>query len=51
MMIPPISIKAKYYVFVIGFFTFLMDKSGTVAHYAHLGGAVIGLIMMKAMKF
>jgi membrane associated rhomboid family serine protease len=51
MMIPPIAVKAKYYVFVIGFFTFLMDKSGTVAHYAHLGGAVIGLIMMKAMKF
>jgi len=37
-----IPIKAKYMVFVVGLLTFLMDRSGSVAHLAHFGGAIVG---------
>ena len=43
-------VKAKYMVFIIGFITYLMDKSGTVAHLAHFGGAFVGLIVLNVWK-
>ncbi|HRI78172.1 MAG TPA: rhomboid family intramembrane serine protease [Cyclobacteriaceae bacterium] len=42
-----IPIRAKYLIFVIGGLTFLMDRSGKVAHLAHFGGALIGFIMVS----
>jgi membrane associated rhomboid family serine protease len=48
LMLPPIPIKAKYLVFLMGGLTFMMDKSGSVAHFAHLGGALIGFIVVMA---
>lgn len=47
LLIPPIPIKAKYLVFVLGGLTFLMDRSGSVAHFAHLGGIVVAWILIK----
>ena len=42
LLFPPIPLKAKYMVFVIGGLTYFMDRSGTVAHLAHFGGALVG---------
>jgi membrane associated rhomboid family serine protease len=50
LLIPPIPIKAKYLVFLMGGLTFLMDRSGSVAHFAHLGGVVVGFIVVKAWR-
>ena len=47
MMFVPIPFKAKYAVFIIGFLTYLMDRSGGVAHMAHFGGALVGFIMVR----
>lgn len=47
LLIPPIPIKAKYLVFVLGGLTFIMDRSGSVAHFAHLGGIVVAWILIK----
>jgi membrane associated rhomboid family serine protease len=47
LLIPPIPIKAKYLVFVMGGLTFLMDRSGSVAHFAHLGGVVVAYILIS----
>lgn len=46
LLIPPIPIKAKYLVFLIGFLTYAMDRSGSVAHLAHFGGALIAFILI-----
>ena len=46
LLIPPIPIKAKYLVFVMGGLTYMMDRSGSVAHLAHLGGAVVGFLII-----
>lgn len=48
LLIPPVPIKAKYLVFLMGGLTFMMDKSGSVAHFAHLGGALVGFIVVAA---
>jgi membrane associated rhomboid family serine protease len=47
LLFPPIPIKAKYMVFVIGFLTYAMDRSGTVAHLAHFGGAFVAFIIIS----
>lgn len=48
LMIPPIPIKAKYLVFLLGGLTFMMDRNGEVAHFAHLGGVVFAFILITA---
>lgn len=48
LLIPPVPIKAKYLIFLMGGLTFMMDKSGSVAHFAHLGGALVGFIVVMA---
>lgn len=50
LLIPPIPIKAKYLVFLLGGLTFLMDRSGNVAHFAHLGGVVVAFIVIKVWR-
>ncbi|MFM8739814.1 MAG: rhomboid family intramembrane serine protease [Cytophagales bacterium] len=47
LLFPPIPIKAKYMVFVMGFITYAMDRSGTVAHLAHFGGAFVAYLIMS----
>jgi len=50
LLFPPIPLKAKYMVFVMGFITYIMDRSGTVAHLAHFGGAFIAFIIISAWR-
>lgn len=47
LLIPPIPIKAKYLVILLGGLTFLMDRSGQVAHFTHLGGVIFAFILIK----
>ncbi len=47
LLFPPIPIKAKYMVFLMGFMTFAMDRSGTVAHLAHFGGAFVAFLIIN----
>jgi len=49
LMFPPISIKAKYLVWVMGGMTFLMSGAG-VAHFAHLGGIIFAFILMRIWR-
>ncbi|MBX2947045.1 MAG: rhomboid family intramembrane serine protease [Cyclobacteriaceae bacterium] len=50
LLIPPIPIKAKYLVFFLFGLTFIMDRSGNVAHFAHLGGIVVAFILIKIWR-
>ncbi|MBI1769643.1 MAG: rhomboid family intramembrane serine protease [Bacteroidetes bacterium] len=50
LLFPPIPIKAKYMVFVIGGITYFMDRSGTVAHLAHFGGAFVAFLIINYWK-
>lgn len=50
LLIPPIPIKAKYLVWVLGGITFLMDSSHTVANFAHLGGIVVAYILIRIWR-
>ncbi|MCC7174008.1 MAG: rhomboid family intramembrane serine protease [Bryobacterales bacterium] len=46
-------IKAKYFVMILGGIAFLGSlgaSGGTVSHFAHLGGMLIGLIYLKAPR-
>ena len=47
LLIPPIPLKAKYLVLVLGGLNFMLDRSGGVAHFAHLGGVVFAFILIK----
>ncbi|HHZ97755.1 MAG TPA: rhomboid family intramembrane serine protease [Flavobacteriales bacterium] len=51
LLFPPIPIKAKYFVIGYGVIELLMafrNSSGdNVAHFAHLGGMLIGYILIK----
>lgn len=47
LLFPPIPIKAKYMVFLIGGLTYFMDRSGTVAHLAHFGGALVAFLLIS----
>jgi membrane associated rhomboid family serine protease len=51
LLIPPVRLKAKYLVFVLGGITFLLDRGGNTAHAAHFGGAFVGFLMIKVFKF
>lgn len=50
LLIPPIPIKAKYLVFVLGGLNFLLDRSGNVAHFAHLGGVIFAFILIRLWR-
>lgn len=50
LLIPPIPIKAKYLVFVLGGLNFLLDRSGNVAHFAHLGGVIFAYILIRMWR-
>ena len=49
LLIPPIPMKAKYFVVGYGLLTLVFGLTGTmpgVAHFAHLGGMLFGLILI-----
>lgn len=47
LLFPPIPLKAKYMVFVMGFLTYAMDSSRSVAHLAHFGGAFVAFLVIS----
>jgi len=51
LLIPPIPIKIKYLVFVLGaieiFGSLHKTPGDSVAHYAHLGGMIVGFIIIR----
>lgn len=50
LLIPPIPIKAKYFVAIYGAVELFYGISNTgsgIAHFAHLGGLVVGFILIK----
>ena len=53
LLFPPIPIKAKYFVAMYGLFELFNGLTRTdsgVAHFAHLGGLVVGFILIKLWK-
>jgi len=50
LLIPPIPIKAKYFVAIFGvieLFSGVMRPGSGIAHFAHLGGMIVGFILIK----
>lgn len=48
LLIPPIPIRAKYLVWVMGGMTLLLTRGGGgVAHFTHLGGIIFAYIMIR----
>jgi membrane associated rhomboid family serine protease len=50
LLIPPIPIKAKYFVAIIGAIELFFGVTGTrtgIAHFAHLGGMVVGFLLIR----
>jgi membrane associated rhomboid family serine protease len=57
LIFPPIALKAKWFVLIFGLIEFTSGLSGTmgnsgdnVAHFAHLGGMLFGLIIILFWK-
>ena len=49
LLFPPIPMKAKYFVLIFGALELFLGFSGLntgVAHFAHVGGAVTGFLIM-----
>jgi len=49
LIIPPIPMKAKYFVLIFGVLELYLAFSGRntgVAHFAHIGGAITGFLIM-----
>ncbi len=49
LIIPPIPLKAKYFVLIFGVIELYLGISNAqtgVAHFAHLGGAIFGILLM-----
>ena len=49
LLLPPVSIKAKYLVWVLGAITYLLSGAG-VAHFAHLGGIIFAFILLRIWR-
>ena len=50
LLIPPIPMRAKYFVLFYGLLTLFLGMSGTasgVAHFAHLGGMLFAYILIR----
>ncbi len=50
LLIPPIPIKAKYFVAIFGGIELFFGVTGTrsgIAHFAHLGGMVVGFLLIR----
>jgi membrane associated rhomboid family serine protease len=53
-MLLPISFKAKYMVMVMGslaiFYGFRSDPSDNIAHFTHLGGIIVAIILIQIWR-
>lgn len=50
LLIPPIPMKAKYFVLVFGLISLYLGFSGgvpSIAHFAHLGGMLFGYLLIR----
>lgn len=50
LLIPPIPIKAKYFVAIFGAVELFYGVTGTrsgIAHFAHLGGMIVGYLLIR----
>lgn len=50
LLIPPIPMKAKYFVLVFGVISLFLGVSGgapSIAHFAHLGGMLFGYLLLR----
>jgi membrane associated rhomboid family serine protease len=57
LLIPPIPMKAKYFVIIFGALELLLGILGgrgilsdNVAHFAHLGGMLFGWLLLMSWK-
>ncbi len=53
LIFPPVSLKAKWFVLIFAAIELLTGVTGTgggIAHFAHLGGLIFGLILMLYWK-
>ena len=53
LLFPPITLKAKWFVLIfaaIELFTGITGVGGGIAHFAHLGGMLFGLILILWWK-
>ena len=53
LLIPPIPLKAKYLVAILLAIDFYLGVTGSatgIAHFAHLGGALIGAILIQIFR-
>ena len=53
LLFPPVALKAKWFVIIFGvieLITGLTGMGGNVAHFAHLGGMLFGLILILYWK-
>jgi membrane associated rhomboid family serine protease len=53
LIFPPVTMKAKWFVLIYAGIELLLGVSGAqsgVAHFAHLGGLVVGLVLMFYWK-
>jgi membrane associated rhomboid family serine protease len=54
LLIPPIPIKAKYFVLiyaVLELFLGVSNLTGGVAHFAHVGGALFGVLLILYWRY
>ncbi len=47
LLIPPIPVKGKYIAVIALVLGVLIDSSGNVAHFAHLGGMIFGYFLLR----
>lgn len=50
----PVPIKAKYFVILYGLYEIYAGRSGIesgVAHFAHVGGLIVGFVLIKFFNF
>lgn len=53
LLIPPIPLKAKYFVIIYGLLELYLGVTGrqsNIAHFAHLGGMIFGFALLKIWK-
>ena len=53
LVLPPVSLKAKWFVLIfagIELLTGITGTGGSIAHFAHLGGLIFGYILIRVWK-
>jgi membrane associated rhomboid family serine protease len=53
LLLPPVSMKAKWFVLIfaaIELYTGITGTGAGIAHFAHLGGLIFGFILIKMWK-